>query len=159
LLRALSCATDTAIVPLAAKVFLAGIPLTPVSRIAGAIFYSATNPDPETSGCAWLLPDDGPVFLVPREEFKMGVYKMIDERANSLLKCVFHCLGFPFTNVRKEGRKASPMSYVFFEICCAYSRCRYCLRLLQRLEFGGKNTLSYNTFCIQVVAVSAWHVA
>lgn len=67
------------------KLFLAGIPLTPVPRIAGAIFYSATDPDTATNGCAWLLPDDGPVFLVPREEFKLGVYKMIDERANRLL--------------------------------------------------------------------------
>ncbi|KAF8893434.1 hypothetical protein BD779DRAFT_1467786 [Infundibulicybe gibba] len=77
---------DTAIVPVVAKLFLAGIPLTPVPRIAGAIFYAATSPDPETNGCAWLLPDDGPVFLVPREEFKLGVYKMIDDRANRLIK-------------------------------------------------------------------------
>jgi len=76
---------DTSIVPIPVKLFLAGIPLTPVPRIAGAIFYSATDPDTATNGCAWLLPDDGPVFLVPREEFKLGVYKMIDERANSLL--------------------------------------------------------------------------
>ncbi|RDB25508.1 5'-hydroxyaverantin dehydrogenase [Hypsizygus marmoreus] len=77
---------DTAIVPVVAKLFLAGIPLTTVPRIAGAIVYAATNPDPETSGCAWLLTDNGPVFMVPKEEFKMGVYKMIDERANALLK-------------------------------------------------------------------------
>lgn len=77
---------DTAIVPISVKLALAGIPLAPVPRIAGAIIYSATNPDPETSGCAWLLNDDGPVFMVPREEFKMGVYKMIDDRANAALK-------------------------------------------------------------------------
>lgn len=77
---------DTNIIPIAAKLFLAGIPLTPVPRIAGAIIYAATNPDPETNGVAFLLTDDGPVFMVPREEFKMGVYKMIDERANALLK-------------------------------------------------------------------------
>ncbi|KAG5639461.1 hypothetical protein H0H81_001583 [Sphagnurus paluster] len=77
---------DTNIIPIAARLFLAGIPLTPVPRIAGAIIYAATNPDPETNGVAFLLTDDGPVFMVPREEFKMGVYKMIDERANALLK-------------------------------------------------------------------------
>ncbi|KIK09846.1 hypothetical protein K443DRAFT_81785 [Laccaria amethystina LaAM-08-1] len=76
---------DTAIVPIPARLFLAGIPLTPVPRIGGAIFYAATNPDPATNGCAWLLPDNGPVFLVPKEEFKLGVYKMIDDRVNSLL--------------------------------------------------------------------------
>jgi len=77
---------DTDIVPIPAKLFLAGIPKTPVPRIAGAVVQAATNPDPETNGCAWLLPDDGPVFMVPREEFKLGVYEMIDKRANALLK-------------------------------------------------------------------------
>jgi len=79
---------DTAIVPTVAKVFLAGLPLTPVERVAGAIFYAATDPDPETNGSAWLLPDDGPVYRVDREEFKEGVYKMIDERAKRLLTSV-----------------------------------------------------------------------
>ncbi|KIM45372.1 hypothetical protein M413DRAFT_442041 [Hebeloma cylindrosporum] len=74
---------DTAIVPLPVKLFLAGIPLTPVTRVAGAIFYAATDADMATSGSAWLLVDDGPVFMCPKEEFKMGVYKMIDDRANA----------------------------------------------------------------------------
>lgn len=77
---------DTAIVPLPVKVILAGIPLTPVPRVAGAIFHAATNPDPETNGCAWLLLDNGPVFRVKPDEFKQGVYKMIDDRANGALK-------------------------------------------------------------------------
>ena len=80
--------SDTAILPPIVKVILAGIPLATVPRIAGAIFYSATNPDPETSGNAWLILDNGPVFRVPKEEFKLGVYKMIDERRNALLKYV-----------------------------------------------------------------------
>lgn len=83
-----SSLVDTNIVPIPAKLFLAGIPLTPVPRIAGAIFFSATDPSPASNGSAWLLPDNGPVFHVPREEFKMGVYKMIDDRANSLITCV-----------------------------------------------------------------------
>lgn len=78
--------TDTKIVPTHVKVLLAGIPLAPVPRVAGAIIHAATNPDPETNGVAFLLNDDGPVFMVPREEFKLGVYKMIDERTNRLLK-------------------------------------------------------------------------
>jgi len=77
---------DTGIIPLSVKIILAGIPLTPVPRIAGAIIYLATNPDSATNGNAWLLTDNGPVFMVPKEEFKMGVYKMIDDRKNSLLK-------------------------------------------------------------------------
>ncbi|KAH0588715.1 hypothetical protein H2248_004521 [Termitomyces sp. 'cryptogamus'] len=76
---------DTKIVPLPIKVLLAGIPLAPVPRVAGAIIHAATNPDPETNGVAFLLNDDGPVFMIPREEFKLGVYKMIDERSNRLL--------------------------------------------------------------------------
>jgi len=78
--------SDTGILPLAVKVFLAGIPFTPVSRIASTIIHVATNPDPPTNGSAWLLTDDGPAFMVPREEFKLGVYKMIDDRKNRLLK-------------------------------------------------------------------------
>ncbi|KXN90975.1 15-hydroxyprostaglandin dehydrogenase [NAD(+)] [Leucoagaricus sp. SymC.cos] len=79
---------DTAIVPTPVKIVLAGIPLTPVPRVAGAIFHAATNPDPETNGCTWLLLDDGPVFCVKPDEFKQGVYKMIDDRANSAFKVV-----------------------------------------------------------------------
>ncbi|KAG6866412.1 hypothetical protein C0991_004697 [Blastosporella zonata] len=75
---------DTGIVPIPVKLLLAGVPLAPVPRIAGAIIHAATNPDPEINGVAFLLNDDGPVFMVPREEFKLGVYKLIDERANSL---------------------------------------------------------------------------
>jgi NAD(P)-dependent dehydrogenase (short-subunit alcohol dehydrogenase family) len=75
---------DTAIVSVPVKLLLAGIPFTPVSRIAGAIFYAATDADMASSGSAWLLTDDGPVFMVPKEEFKMGVYKMIDDRANAV---------------------------------------------------------------------------
>ncbi|KAF8197910.1 hypothetical protein BJ912DRAFT_845800 [Pholiota molesta] len=74
---------DTAIVPTPVKLLLAGIPLTPVSRVAGAIFFAASDADMNTSGSAFLLLDDGPVFMVPKEEFKEGVYKMIDNRANA----------------------------------------------------------------------------
>lgn len=74
---------DTAIVPIYVKVALAGIPLTPIDRVAGAIFYAATDPDMETSGCPWLLPDDGYVFRLEREHLKEGVYKMIDSRTEA----------------------------------------------------------------------------
>ncbi|KAF6763116.1 hypothetical protein DFP72DRAFT_874743 [Ephemerocybe angulata] len=77
---------DTNILPTAVKLFLAGIPLVPVTRVAGAIFYAATDPDPETNGSCWLLPDDGPVFLLKKEELKLGVYEMIDSRVNAAFK-------------------------------------------------------------------------
>ncbi|KAJ2917753.1 hypothetical protein MD484_g2653, partial [Candolleomyces efflorescens] len=75
---------DTNILRAPVRLFLAGIPMLPVPRIAGAIFYSATDPDPTTNASSWLLPDDGPVWLIEKEEFKFGVYKMIDERANAV---------------------------------------------------------------------------
>ncbi|KAG7098317.1 hypothetical protein E1B28_000278 [Marasmius oreades] len=79
---------DTAIVPVPVKIFLSGIPLVPIPRIAGAIIYAASNPDRAASGCAYMVLDDGPVFRIPKEEFKLGVYKMIDERSNALFKAV-----------------------------------------------------------------------
>jgi len=76
---------DTTIVPLSVKIGMAGIPLTPVDRVAGAIFYAATDPNMETSGCPWLLPDDGYVFLLEKEQLKEGVYKMVNARTRAAL--------------------------------------------------------------------------
>lgn len=101
---------DTGILTTPLKIMLAGIPLTPVSRIAGAIFYSATDPDWGTNGCAWLLTHDGPVLLIRKEEFKEGVYKMIDERSNRLTRYAF--LSGCFTAVNSaEKRGASGFLY------------------------------------------------
>lgn len=77
---------DTGIVPTLTKVFLAGIPWTPVDRVAAAILYAATDPDPDTSGSAWLLPDDGPVFLLTKEKLREGVYGMLDTRTKAVFK-------------------------------------------------------------------------
>jgi NAD(P)-dependent dehydrogenase (short-subunit alcohol dehydrogenase family) len=74
---------DTALVPTIVKVFLAGIPLTPIERVAGAIVYAATDPDMEMSGCTWLLPDDGYVFRLEREQLREGVYRLIDARTKA----------------------------------------------------------------------------
>ena len=94
ILTILLFSSDTGIVPAPVKAFLAGIPKTPVSRVAGAIFYAATDRDEKSSGSAWLLVDDGPVFMVPKEEFKQGVYKMIDDRANARVY-VISAVNFP----------------------------------------------------------------
>lgn len=42
----------------------------------------------ETSGCPWLLPDDGYVFRLDRENLKQGVYGMIDQRAKAAIAWV-----------------------------------------------------------------------
>lgn len=49
-------------------------------RIAGAIFRAATDPDLATSGCPWVLPDDGPVIRIEKEALRTGVYEMINDR-------------------------------------------------------------------------------
>ena len=73
---------------------LAGLPLTPVPRIAGAIFRAATDPDLKTSGCPWVLPDDGPVIRIEKEALRAGVYLMLNNRIRRaagyvLVACAF----------------------------------------------------------------------
>ena len=48
--------------------------------------YAATDPDMGTSGCTWLLPDDGYVFRLEREELTEGVYRMINARVDAAVK-------------------------------------------------------------------------
>ncbi|KAH9025672.1 hypothetical protein EDB84DRAFT_1251367, partial [Lactarius hengduanensis] len=71
---------DTAILDHPVKLLLAGIPLTPVPRIAGAVFRAATDPNLTTSGCPWVLPDDGSVIRVEKEALHAGVYDMLNKR-------------------------------------------------------------------------------
>jgi len=77
--------TDTNLLDWKLKTLVAGIPLTPVERVARAIFYAATDPDPATSGCTWLLPDDGPVLLLEKEEMRGGVYDMLNQRVRRII--------------------------------------------------------------------------
>jgi hypothetical protein len=70
------------------KLLLAGMPMTPVPRIAGAVFRAATDPDAATSGCPWVLPDDGPVIRVEKEALRAGVYEMLDTRIRSGIRCI-----------------------------------------------------------------------
>jgi len=71
---------DTSILELPVRLLLAGIPLTPIPRIAGAVFRAATDPDMSTSGCPWVLPDDGPVVRVEKEALRAGVYELLNRR-------------------------------------------------------------------------------
>ncbi|KAJ3915714.1 hypothetical protein F5877DRAFT_81589 [Lentinula edodes] len=80
----------TSMVPNVIRLQLAGIPLTPVPRIARTILYAATQSDPACSGAAFWVPDGGAlVFMVSREEFKPGVYDDIDRSSNATSVYVF----------------------------------------------------------------------
>ncbi|KAJ3982193.1 hypothetical protein F5890DRAFT_1556128 [Lentinula detonsa] len=82
-----SIRSATSLVPGIVRLQLAGIPLAPVPRIAGVIFYAASHPDPTCSGAAFWIPDGGaPTFIIPREEFKPGVYEYIDSKSNAASK-------------------------------------------------------------------------
>jgi len=72
--------TETNIIDIKTKALTLGMPMTPVERVAGAIFRAATDPDPATSGCPWVLPDDGPVLLLKKEVLREGVYEMLNNR-------------------------------------------------------------------------------
>lgn len=106
---------DTAILGLPLKLLLAGIPLTPVPRIAGAIFRAATDPDSATSGCPWVLPDDGPVIRVEKEALRMGVYKMLDERIRRITGFV-RTVGDWARLVGDLGRIFRPVLIVFVPV-------------------------------------------
>ncbi|KAJ3969158.1 hypothetical protein EV361DRAFT_922459 [Lentinula raphanica] len=74
----------TSMVPEIIRLQLSGIPLTPVPRIAGAILYAASQPDPSCNGAAFWIPDGGAsTFMISREEFKPGIYDYIDSKSNA----------------------------------------------------------------------------
>lgn len=60
--------------------------MTPVERVAGAIFRSATDRDRATSGCPWTLPDDRPVLLLKKEDLHKRVYEMLNKRVSRIMR-------------------------------------------------------------------------
>ncbi|KAI0003397.1 hypothetical protein BJV74DRAFT_764510 [Russula compacta] len=68
------------------RTIITGMPMTPVARVAGAIFRAATDPDPTTSGCPWMLPDHGPVLLLQKEELREGVYEILNDSVGRILR-------------------------------------------------------------------------
>jgi len=72
--------TETGILNAVNRIFLAGLPLVPVSRIAAATLYAATHPDLETTGSVFALMDDGPVLLLENEIIKGGIYDILSAR-------------------------------------------------------------------------------
>lgn len=76
--------TDTQILQTATKVLLAGVPMTPVERVAGAIVNAATDPDWESSGATYALPDQGEVLRISRHELNIASYKTLNDRIDLL---------------------------------------------------------------------------
>jgi len=83
---------ETNIIDMKTKALILGMPMTPVERVAGAIFRAATDPDPATSGCPWVLPDDGPVLLLKKEVLHEGVYEMLNNRVARIQRYFFPLL-------------------------------------------------------------------
>ncbi|KLO20319.1 NAD-binding protein [Schizopora paradoxa] len=75
---------DTAILPAAFKVIMAGIPMVPVERVAGAVFRAATDKSPETNGAAYTLPDERQVYLIQDTNIDEGVYAMLSDRVKRI---------------------------------------------------------------------------
>jgi len=64
--------------------FLAGLPMVPVNRVAITTLYAAMHPDIKTTGSVFALIDDGPVLLLENEVIKGGVYGIVSGRAAML---------------------------------------------------------------------------
>ena len=69
---------------------MAGLPLTPVDRIGGAIFKAATDSNPVSNGGVYTLPDEGEIFRIDRVDLRLdkGVYRMINDRVDFLRRFV-----------------------------------------------------------------------
>ncbi|KAJ6468181.1 NAD(P)-binding protein [Mycena vulgaris] len=70
----------TPILSLTTRLVLSGSELLPPIRVAKTILNAAADPDPATSGCSWLLPDNGPIMWLERENIREGTYGMINDR-------------------------------------------------------------------------------
>ncbi|KIK56877.1 hypothetical protein GYMLUDRAFT_46771 [Collybiopsis luxurians FD-317 M1] len=76
----------TPLLPPITRLLLAGLPFTPVPRIAKTILYAAScgTPQNPSGGQSFWVPDGGiSTFMIPREEFKPGVYQLIDTKSNA----------------------------------------------------------------------------
>ncbi|GJJ06297.1 hypothetical protein Clacol_000488 [Clathrus columnatus] len=79
--------SDTSIMVTPMKIFLAGIPLTPVERVAGTVIKAATETNPDTNGSVYTIPDGGETFRLDRKDLSIttGVYKLLGDRADAFL--------------------------------------------------------------------------
>lgn len=85
--RVVDSVADTALVSTGTKAFMAGIPLTPISRIGGAIFKAVTDVDPDTNGAVYAIPDHRETFRLNHAQLHIheGVYKLINKRVRLAL--------------------------------------------------------------------------
>lgn len=88
--------TATGILDVPNQVFLAGIPMVPVNRIASTTLYAATHPDIETTGSVFTLIDDGSVLHLENEIIRGGVYDIVSARAARVTRWV-HLLDILYT--------------------------------------------------------------
>ena len=91
---------------------LAGIPMTPIARVAGAIVNAATDPDWETSGSTYSIPDDGTVLRIERQELAVGIYKILNDRVQSAIRYAnfFTLLHYPsVSSFSQDGARIEPL--------------------------------------------------
>lgn len=63
------------------KLALAGVPMVPIYKVAGAMFLAATDEEPGSLAAAYTLPDEREVFRIPPIEINEGVYQIMNDRA------------------------------------------------------------------------------
>jgi len=85
---------DTAILPSAFKTFMAGIPMVPVQKVAGAVFLAATDGEQGSNGAVYSLPDEKEVFRILPPRINEGVYRMLDERVKRAASSVQTIVSF-----------------------------------------------------------------
>ncbi|KIK56880.1 hypothetical protein GYMLUDRAFT_775579 [Collybiopsis luxurians FD-317 M1] len=76
----------TNLLPSLSYLILAGLPLVPLPRIAKTILYATSHGTPENprgGESFWVPGGCTPTFMIPRGEFKPGVYHLIDTKSNS----------------------------------------------------------------------------
>jgi len=65
--------------------FTSGWPKVPVERVAATCLAVATNPDPKTSECPWIMPDGNDVERVHSLQLNEAFYAEMNERVRTRL--------------------------------------------------------------------------
>jgi len=79
---------DTAIVYPAARRLLGGLPMAQIRHIVGSVIHGATDPDPETQGAVYTIPDNIGAFRIEGDELDLlstGMYNTLKERILSVI--------------------------------------------------------------------------
>ena len=70
------------------KIVMAGIPMSPLERVVGALILAVTDVK-ESNGSAYTVPDDREVYKIEHMEINEGVYKQLGDRIKTLQRFVF----------------------------------------------------------------------